>query len=280
MQNCLSNSSVKRGFTLIEMLVVIGIIALLAAILFPVFGKVREGARKTSCMNNMRQLGLAFQQYQTDYHRYPLPGQYQKWADGAHWVTGGETLDNKPKDYPSSANGGLALGASPFTYVSGRQAYVEQGALFPYVKEDAAYICPSAPNNNDKKLSYSMNCAVAGLGEQRLRKPAEIALLVDEGDTINDGYFWATSNSGSTDALMKTHNGGGNVLFTDGHVKFYTFQELPIDGTPAGQAIKGALTGTVRFLDSGFGPKGASVIPAMQDVPASPPTTDSCGSTL
>lgn len=56
----------RRGFTLIELLVVIAIIALLAAILFPVFGRARENARRTSCLSSARQIGLALQQYEQD----------------------------------------------------------------------------------------------------------------------------------------------------------------------------------------------------------------------
>src|SRR5687768_13605090 len=73
----------RRGFTLIELLVVIAIIALLAAILFPVFGRAREQARKTSCMSNLKQIGLGIMQYTQDYDEY-LPvgntGGGQGWA--------------------------------------------------------------------------------------------------------------------------------------------------------------------------------------------------------
>src|SRR5687767_12986157 len=57
----------KRAFTLIELLVVIAIIAILAAILFPVFARARENARKTSCQSNLKQIGLAIAQYAQDY---------------------------------------------------------------------------------------------------------------------------------------------------------------------------------------------------------------------
>ena len=67
-----NSHSQKAGFTLIELLVVIAIIAILAAILFPVFAKVREKARQTSCLSNEKQLGLAFVQYTQDYDEcYP-----------------------------------------------------------------------------------------------------------------------------------------------------------------------------------------------------------------
>jgi prepilin-type N-terminal cleavage/methylation domain-containing protein len=57
----------RRAFTLIELLVVIAIIAILAAILFPVFARAREQARKTSCLSNMKQLGLGFLMYAQDF---------------------------------------------------------------------------------------------------------------------------------------------------------------------------------------------------------------------
>ncbi|MBW3636538.1 MAG: DUF1559 domain-containing protein, partial [Armatimonadetes bacterium] len=63
----------KKGFTLIELLVVIAIIAILAAILFPVFGRARENARRSSCQSNLKQIGLGMKQYVQDYdEKFPL----------------------------------------------------------------------------------------------------------------------------------------------------------------------------------------------------------------
>ena len=64
----------RNGFTLIELLVVIAIIAILAAILFPVFGQAREKARQTACFNNLKQIGLAYQMYAQDYDEAIVPG--------------------------------------------------------------------------------------------------------------------------------------------------------------------------------------------------------------
>lgn len=84
----------RDGFTLIELLIVVAIVALLAALLFPVFSKVRERARQTQCLSNLRQLGFATFQYAQDYDdRYPYGGDpsdlntnsWQSWKGGKYW---------------------------------------------------------------------------------------------------------------------------------------------------------------------------------------------------
>ena len=86
-----------KGFTLIELLVVIAIIAILAAILFPVFARARENARRTSCLNNMKQIGLGFMQYTQDYdEKYPPNMPETGTPDGAPDSQNLDTDTSKP----------------------------------------------------------------------------------------------------------------------------------------------------------------------------------------
>src|SRR5689334_25106138 len=95
----------SKGFTLIELLVVIAIIALLAAILFPVFARARENARRTACLSNLKQLGLAFIQYSQDYDEsFPMGN--------------------------ISGSSGLHLG------------YGWASRVYPYVKNQQIFVCP------------------------------------------------------------------------------------------------------------------------------------------
>ncbi|HEY3331809.1 MAG TPA: DUF1559 domain-containing protein [Capsulimonadaceae bacterium] len=111
----------KKAFTLIELLVVIAIIAILAAILFPVFATAREKARQTSCTSNLKQLGLGILQYSTDYDEQMPSGSYQ--FSAIPTVCGGSNV-NMP-------NG---------------EGWASQ--IYSYVKAPGAYLCPDDPIAN------------------------------------------------------------------------------------------------------------------------------------
>jgi len=79
--------NVRRAFTLIELLVVIAIIAILAAILFPVFAQAKEAAKKTSCLSNSKQIGIAHQTYMADYDDYTVPVNGCDWGSAEYGTT-------------------------------------------------------------------------------------------------------------------------------------------------------------------------------------------------
>ena len=265
----------RRAFTLVEILVVIAIIGILSAILFPVFGRARENGRKTVCLSNMKQLGLAFQQYTQDSRgKYPLAANYQGWAPGnAHWVAG--TAGENGKLAKDEVNGDFPYNDTP---VPAPKANVEAGALYPYVKSTAVYICPSNRDGQLKGLTYSMNCAVSGLANTRILSPGDIVVLVDE-QYANDGFFWATSDANSTDKLTQVHNGGGNLLFADGHAKYFPYDTFPLDKSTTGLANKSRMTGSPRFHDRAFGSPSGSSLAGFELEPGKLVAGDSCAIT-
>ncbi len=123
----------RLGFTLIELLVVVAIIALLAAILFPVFSRARENARRSSCQSNLKQIGLGIMQYTQDYDEIMVPA----------WVEGSST-DGK------GFGGTNALGVT--------DNFKWMDLIYPYVKSTQIFNCPSAPAklaNNATFPNYS-----------------------------------------------------------------------------------------------------------------------------
>ena len=121
-------AKIRRGFTLIELLVVIAIIALLAAILFPVFSRARENSRRTACLSNLKQIGIALLQYQQDYDGTITAdwyGSYEVITVGGKEVVAGTTATN-PKG-------------------TGYGNYKWMDAIFPYIRSEQIFSCPSVP---------------------------------------------------------------------------------------------------------------------------------------
>jgi prepilin-type N-terminal cleavage/methylation domain-containing protein/prepilin-type processing-associated H-X9-DG protein len=116
----------RKAFTLIELLVVIAIIALLAAILFPVFSRARESARRSSCASNLKQIGLGIMQYTQDYDEMMVPA----YIDGTCAAGQGWGITNG-----SQACSGSSAGTGNLKWMD---------LLDPYVKSAQIFNCPSA----------------------------------------------------------------------------------------------------------------------------------------
>ncbi|MGI5817759.1 MAG: DUF1559 domain-containing protein [Armatimonadota bacterium] len=219
-------SSIKRhstGFTLIELLVVIAIIAILAAILFPVFARAREKARQTSCMSNTKQLQLGVLMYAQDYD---------------------EMLPNEAYAFVGDGNQ-----AGDGTW---------RGAIFPYVKNTQLFICPShTPSStvfdgrhNDQLMnaSYAINDWHQGTTDpniiganpprnQRLARvedPSSTIFLLESPGRADDICPSSQAShglqlSGANLTAAQRHNEGANYAFVDGHAKWLR----PTDLCPA-----------------------------------------------
>ena len=212
------NKCRRSGFTLIELLVVIAIIAILAAILFPVFARARENARRSSCMSNLKQIGLGILQYTQDYDEH----------------------------FPVYAPGN-------FVYDAGVRPFGWADALQPYIKSIQILQCPSESNGptdnpeNNKFTDYAYNEWIggayttssaprgAGMSLSILTQPTLSVVLCDyqhgtapnyvtggNPDYLASGRFYAPTDTGL--ALLPgavRHLDGANFAFADGHVKWY-----------------------------------------------------------
>ena len=174
-------SNNRKAFTLIELLVVIAIIAILAAILFPVFAQVREKARQTSCASNMKQLGLGIIQYVQDYD----------------------------ETYPVAIDSGL-------DYAGSQTAHWTQKVL-PYIKANGVYGCPDDPGAgrlepapNDWKgviCSYAINGATGYYGETNY-----VRELIGISGVANSGIE-ATGPHAQT--LARVNNPSGTIMIAE-----------------------------------------------------------------
>lgn len=196
-----------RGFTLIEILVVLAIITVLAAILFPVFGRARENARRTTCMSNLKQIATASQLYLQDSdRRYP------------------------PFPPPEDDDGNVGWAWE----------------LRKLLQSDQIFQCPSEPLSADAVDSdglliggftdYWMNYNLEGKFEGRIQFPANTILLGDgDGDAINYSlptvafYDWDPAAD-----YAQRHFDGSNYAFADGHVKWLKPSQISLTDNPTG----------------------------------------------
>lgn len=226
----------KVGFTLIELLVVIAIIAILAAILFPVFARARENARRASCQSNLKQIGLGITMYVQDYdEKYPL----------TLWGWSASTLvtqnDSSKPGYKFNTSNGSDIGK----YVSWMDI------IYPYVKSTQLFVCPSN-THGDSTPSYGYNdgfsrrantysnSAYPGgvpISMASVERPAQVFMITEYQSvygTIDNAYDTGRyARADNTNVVV--HLDGGNVAFADGHVKWINKSRLGQPG-PNGPA--------------------------------------------
>jgi prepilin-type N-terminal cleavage/methylation domain-containing protein/prepilin-type processing-associated H-X9-DG protein len=246
----------RRAFTLIELLVVIAIIAILAAILFPVFAQAKEAAKKTQCVSNQKQLGLAFLQYATDSDDlFPNPG-------------GGTKLlsnNSSPQTgWIQIAADGSGQGIWP--YVKSRSLTSSSGNMYscPLATNYSGLVPANTPPYDDRQRSFIMNdylrawhpgafatnitvvtgvpdAFAEGISQTQVPAPADLILLyegsqkvlpsADPGGTNRNGSPYhrrtagASTTAGATIGFPVGYHSGkrmANFLFLDGHVKSMT----------------------------------------------------------
>ena len=219
------NASTKRhtskGFTLIEILIVVAIIGILAAILFPVFARARESARKTSCLSNLKQISMAWLIYSQDYDEKACPSYY--YTDGFG--------EEHAWDFD------LVWG----NYVDGNPESYSFGFLGPYAKNGQIHSCPSFYGQawGRPYTGYAYNASYIGGDDLAGIPAANLAQISDPAGTVifadggygnpvqGQNYLRAPSEplfiAGKVDFR---HNGAANVAYADGHVKSATRKYL------------------------------------------------------
>lgn len=240
----------KSGFTLIELLVVIAIIAILAAILFPVFAQARESARQNTCLSNLKQLILTTQMYANDYDERFMPVGA---AIEPGTVQDGQKLNGQPFNgwslvmQPYTKNRQIFLCPSMPTTFQGSgacarfngQPITNHYAYNWFLGADCSYPypCGSSPNNEYYRSPDGSDLYTTPITMAAVVQPANVISFFHSGSVPPYGTTWGCTyvTIETPDFYNKirprvTHKNGDNIAFVDGHAKWYELKEADSGG--------------------------------------------------
>jgi prepilin-type N-terminal cleavage/methylation domain-containing protein/prepilin-type processing-associated H-X9-DG protein len=256
----MNSKKANRGFTLIELLVVIAIIAILAALLIPALSKAKQQAQGASCVNNLKQLTLAWSLYNTDFRDHFV-------TNGNNGDSPGGTANAPNRTDPQWVPDDMSSGAA----VAGEQIslpWLQAGLLYSYVGSPGPYHCPADPSSyrdgvvfplggggTNRVRSVSMNAWInpspdayssyaepypyrvyTKTGDLTMPGPANTWLLIDESPwSINDGYFLEIpSEIAWIDIPASYHNHACGMSYCDGHAQIKHWTDLTVINAHAG----------------------------------------------